>query len=73
MKERSRKSNKNAGDDGKSSAEMTRQDINMTESVEPIAEGEARAQRALALAGQFHGPEDLAQEHDSYVIEAYDA
>ena len=30
-----------------------------------------RRQRALAVIGLFEGPEDLAENHDDYLIEAY--
>lgn len=48
-------------------------EMNATELVQPIAEREALVQRAWALAGRFHGPDDLAEEHDLYLIIAYEA
>ena len=39
----------------------------------PVFDREELKQRALALAGQFSGPADLAEAHDRYLIEAYEA
>lgn len=59
--------------EGKSVAELIRISVDSLLASRPIADREELKQRALSLAGQFSGPADLAEEHDLYLVEAYEA
>lgn len=58
---------------GKSIAELIRLSVDAMLATTPVFDREELKQRALALAGQFSGPADLAEAHDRYLIEAYEA
>ncbi len=58
---------------GTSMAELIRVSVDAMLATTPIFDREQLKQRALALAGQFSGPADLAEAHDRYLAEAYEA
>jgi len=59
--------------EGKSVAELIRISVDSLLANRLITDREELKQRALSLAGQFSGPADLAEEHDRYLVEAYEA
>ena len=57
---------------GKSMAELIRGSVDTLLATTPMINREELKTRALALAGIAHGPADLAENHDLYLIEAYE-
>ncbi len=69
----SRKLKRLAAARGQSVAELIRFSIDAMLATTPVVDREEVKQRALSLAGQFSGPADLVEEHDRYLVEAYEA
>jgi hypothetical protein len=58
---------------GKSVAELIRISVDTMLATTPVVDREQMKERALALAGRFSGPVDLAENHDAYLVEAMEA
>ncbi len=58
---------------GKSMAELIRGSVDTLLATTPMVNREELKARALSLAGIARGPVDLAENHDLYLIEAYEA
>lgn len=58
---------------GQSIAELIRLSVDAMLATTPVVDREEMKLRALALAGQFSGPADLAEAHDRYLVETYEA
>lgn len=69
----SRKLKQLAINQGKSVAELIRISVDAMLASQPVIDREELKQRALECAGAFSGPVDLAEEHDRYLIEAFEA
>lgn len=71
--EQSRKLKLLAASEGRSVAELIRLSVDTLLATTPMVDRDELRQRALAVAGQFSGPVDLAAEHDKYLAEAYES
>lgn len=69
----SKKLKRLAATEGKSVAELIRISVDAMLATTPVVDREELKQRALSLAGICSGPVDLAENHDLYLIEAYEA
>jgi hypothetical protein len=61
-----------AADEGISVAELIRRSIDSYLATTSTIDREELHRRAMAAAGRFDGPGDLAVEHDRYLAEAYE-
>ncbi len=61
-----------AAREGKSVAELIRISLDEMLRTGGLKDQEALRQKASAAAGRFHGPPDMAENHDAYLAEALD-
>ncbi len=58
---------------GTSVAELIRIAVDAMLNEAPVIDRDELRRRALDMSGQFNGPVDLAEEHNRYLAEAYEA
>jgi hypothetical protein len=58
---------------GMSVAELIRISVDALLATTPVVDREQMKERAMALAGRFSGPVDLAENHDAHLVEALEA
>jgi hypothetical protein len=59
--------------ESKSVAELIRISVDQMLATKPVVDHEEMKRRALSVADICSGPVDLAENHDLYLIEAYEA
>lgn len=71
--EQSRKLKLLAAAKGRSVAELIRLSVDQFLATTPAVDREEQYKRVLELAGRYSGPNDLAEDHDRYLVEAFDS